>query len=484
MTVILHKRGSGVPTADAFHSVGEILIDTSTGMAYTLTDAGTVVALTGSHYTGADAVKLTGDQTVAGHKTYSDVATFGDTVFLRGLINGDSGANFGGEVTAQKFMSNSFTDMEGNPIGGGDGIPAEYDDAFVYEDPWRSEEVGAGETWVMKDGLSASHFQTYGHISAETAGFDKLKAVQIDTHAPFYGSVATAAGFFTQSTVFGGINVTALDQERPEELPFDLSDEELAEAKEKTRSIQHALTVTHETLGRTVEIDKEGIIRARQFTDMDGNPIGGGGVAPESIEATFYETVELVPTSSDTGGSTRPYKDVWVVDDNNGEGDTSRTNIYAAGEITARKIDAMTIKGYSAEFNSGFRAPAVISRTATTIEQIVAGGINVTATDVNFPELPGSSDEKSEKSIQNAFAVTHATLGRTVEIDKEGIIRALQFTDMDGNPMSVSPATMVEAFTTLQKAISDEDTLEGVKSALTNSLGGLIEKFEAMNDNG
>lgn len=116
MTVLLHKRGTGVPTQDAFHSVGEILIDTSTGMAYTLTDAGTVVALTGSHYTGADAVKLTGDQTVAGHKTYSDVATFGDTVILRGLLNGDSGANFGGELTAQKVMSNSFTDMAGNEI--------------------------------------------------------------------------------------------------------------------------------------------------------------------------------------------------------------------------------------------------------------------------------------------------------------------------------------------------------------------------------
>ena len=41
---------------------------------------------------------------------------------------------------------------------------------------------------------------------------------------------------------------------------------------------------------------------------------------------------------------------------------------------------------------------------------------------------------------------------------------------------------MVDAFTTLQKAIADEDTLAGVKSALTNSLGGLIEKFEAMNN--
>lgn len=37
---------------------------------------------------------------------------------------------------------------------------------------------------------------------------------------------------------------------------------------------------------------------------------------------------------------------------------------------------------------------------------------------------------------------------------------------------------LVEAFTTLQSAIKDESTLEGVKGALTNALGGLIEKFE------
>ena len=48
MTVLLHKRGKGVPNVDAFHSVGEILIDTETGTAYTLTDAGDVVEVAGN----------------------------------------------------------------------------------------------------------------------------------------------------------------------------------------------------------------------------------------------------------------------------------------------------------------------------------------------------------------------------------------------------------------------------------------------------
>lgn len=47
MTTILHKRGKGIPTADKFSAVGEILIDSETGIGYTLTDGGDVSALGG-----------------------------------------------------------------------------------------------------------------------------------------------------------------------------------------------------------------------------------------------------------------------------------------------------------------------------------------------------------------------------------------------------------------------------------------------------
>lgn len=46
-TRILHRRGTGIPSADQFASTGEILIDTSTGTAYNLNDSGEVVALGG-----------------------------------------------------------------------------------------------------------------------------------------------------------------------------------------------------------------------------------------------------------------------------------------------------------------------------------------------------------------------------------------------------------------------------------------------------
>jgi hypothetical protein len=75
-----------------------------------------------------------------------------------------------------------------------------------------------------------------------------------------------------EHTVLGGINISAADIDRPDELPYGADE----------RSVQYALSVTHQTLGRTVEIDKEGIIRAREFTDLDGNPIGGGGGVEEA----------------------------------------------------------------------------------------------------------------------------------------------------------------------------------------------------------
>ena len=62
------------------------------------------VKLQDHNYTGADAVKLTGDQSVAGHKTWTGVSTFGDTVTMRGTLNGDDTANFQNAVTAGSFV--------------------------------------------------------------------------------------------------------------------------------------------------------------------------------------------------------------------------------------------------------------------------------------------------------------------------------------------------------------------------------------------
>ncbi len=43
---------------------------------------------------------------------------------------------------------------------------------------------------------------------------------------------------------------------------------------------------------------------------------------------------------------------------------------------------------------------------------------------------------------------------------------------------AVTRAGIVDAFSRLQRAVSDEETVEGLRKALTNALGGLIEEFE------
>ena len=186
MTDIILKRGTGVPS-DTDLEVAEVAIDSSSGAMYTKladgsvkqlneggasdwesitgkptefppashdhdgvyqpvgdyigeapTDGGEYVRqnsgwakLENHNYTGADAVKLTGDQSVAGHKTWTGVATFGDTVTMRGTLNGDDTANFQNAVTAGSFVKSGGTSSEylmadgsvsSGPAGGGDSI--------------------------------------------------------------------------------------------------------------------------------------------------------------------------------------------------------------------------------------------------------------------------------------------------------------------------------------------------------------------------
>lgn len=187
-----------------------------------------------------------------------------------------------------------MVDEDLNPIGGADGdyIPA----TFIEELP-----LGANDESFKENVWKTTNVAT-DWLYSEYAHFENLEVsnAPIDARggligSPLYSVASTTYNFCIEQTVFGGINITALDEERPEELPFDASDAELAEAKAKGRSVQYALTVTHETLGRTVEIDKEGIIRAKQFTDMEGNPIGGGGGA----ELPDYPTFNGIAAGSD-----------------------------------------------------------------------------------------------------------------------------------------------------------------------------------------
>jgi hypothetical protein len=106
-------------------------------------------------------------------------------------------------------------------------------------------------------------------LRTETDGYGTLEV---------HGQSYFRHSFSAEHTVLGGINITGLDADRPDELPYSADE----------KSVQYALSVDHQDLGRTVEITKEGTIRANAFTDMEGNPIGGGGVEEAPEDNSWY----------------------------------------------------------------------------------------------------------------------------------------------------------------------------------------------------
>jgi hypothetical protein len=72
-----------------------------------------------------------------------------------------------------------------------------------------------------------------------------------------------------------------------------------------------------------------------------------------------------------------------------------------------------------------------------------------------------------------------STAAKFKDGDFTGEVRATAFVG-DGSQLTgtVSTKALVNAFQSIQMAVSNETTVAGIKKALTNSLGGLIEKLE------
>ena len=72
-----------------------------------------------------------------------------------------------------------------------------------------------------------------------------------------------------------------------------------------------------------------------------------------------------------------------------------------------------------------------------------------------------------------------STAAKFKDGDFTGDVRATAFVG-DGSQLTglATRSQLSEAFTRLQAAVSDETTVSGLKEALTNALGGLIEEFE------
>ena len=87
-------------------------------------------------------------------------------------------------------------------------------------------------------------------------------------------------------------------------------------------------------------------------------------------------------------------------------------------------------------------------------------------------------------ALNDRDAQPHITAESSNEGDqltfRSDIFEANDYRDLNGNSLvGLFALDFVSSFTKLQTAIRDETTIEGVKGALVNALGGLIEEFEA-----
>jgi hypothetical protein len=461
------------------------------------------------------------------------------------------------------------------------------------------------------------------YLDARLNGEGKLTAKDVETETFKAVNVASVASETLEQVVLGGINVTGLNQDAP------FTEAEMADA----RSIQNAFTVTHSSKGVTVEIDKEGTIRAKEFTDLDGNPVGGGG-DPEwadvseqysrvsfgygnEIDPVWTQNAVIIGTNIKAGShSVMIGADTQVIESIPGmaPGGVVAVGTYAkAADEGVAVGGGATVTGYRGialgeeatagekEFGIGFSIETVnfskatvqakdyldadgnsiigaggggdpewaevsidegstaltVSSSSTavgpsaavqrsgvavgkdaksldmgcvaigdTVESdgnwSVAIGSNIKAKASNsiaigatidtLDECPGSISmgfrTRINSDSSHAIAIgTEAEVASNSEYaialgyqaDSYGSvfsispyiedvdftrakIKAKDYLDINGKRATVSPALIAEAFTTLQAAVADEETVEGIKTALTNALGGLIEKFEGIHN--
>ena len=103
--------------------------------------------------------------------------------------------------------------------------------------------------------------------------------------------------------------------------------------------------------------------------------------------------------------------------------------------------------------------------------------ITLEVTDGDFGVFP-TADVLAERMAERAIGGGDAKLQVAGDGYFTGTVEATQFT-RNGNPVPTT-LDLIETLATLRNATKDEDTLEGLRDALGDAIGGLIQKFEAI----
>ena len=268
-----------------------------------------------TEFPSANAVLLTGDQSVAGHKTWTGIATFGDTVTMRGILNGDVSANFGGPVTATSLVKAGGTSSEylmadgsvsSGPTGGGGSIA---DGNIVGEvTTW------SGTEWTPDSSLTINSSGKVG-IGVTPSG---SYALSVGGNAAFGNAMRVRDGGTGKAFVFEQVGDT---------------DSQIRSATQMSLHVNSTPRLTIDASGTATFSDDVCTSRVRSAVPDRAGFVFGNGASILPVDGTGSDTNGVASLGRDD----QKYKDGWfagTVNANKFVGDGSGlTNISGGGGL-------------------------------------------------------------------------------------------------------------------------------------------------------
>ena len=478
------------------------------------------VKLQDHNYTGADAVKLTGDQSVAGHKTWTGIATFGDTVTMRGILNGDVSANFGGPVTATSLVkaggtSSEYLMADGSVSSGPTGEDGGGEFVHIGEAPPADPQEGQqwmevpadgdatmwvydGGKWLQHPGGKDGADGADGISVWEQSGDDIYYSdgnVGIGTDSPTNTLVVSDGSdgleFRTSLTDDNRILSYNRGTSAYTKMSFDAADYDFRlgggpssfTIDKNGKATFAGQIISDFGSSYTKMILKEGgtntnfVQTATDFSIWPNNESSKGfSLSNVTGNATFSGAV-LVGGGTDVGSQT-----------NSGVRVSSGAQV---SKVTIQSTDASGANNTVFSALKGTKETAFISASgdATFSGSVNAAGLVVNGNIIYNNSASGhgirfNTLAENILPINNTGSLTTdvTDIGGSANKFKNGYFSgSVTSTRMiaDGH-LVMSTRDLIETLSTLRNATKDETTLEGLRDAIGNAVGGLVEKFEAM----
>ena len=347
-------------------------------------------------------------------------------------------------ITASKpIQAPDFLDADGNSIigtGGGGG--------------------GADSPWVMQDSyvhLAGENFSgdwpIYFDIGGGDGSWNMLNVIQLDGKW-YYGEFSNITDMEGETLELG-----------PNVRSRVVAKGEKRQPKSATRDLDWA----------EVPLVVHGKIQANDIVDADGNSIigGGGGAGSDIPFDDGVISVHGIEVAADyeTGE--------WGHEVFAKEGGLKLTGGHADGQessygrLTTYNFDPYTLSQgyvqycYDTDWNGVVPPSGVYDNSTWAIWE----HHNPPSTDLNVRIWGGRNAGKR--------AGIGAPLGRCDFYEGHfEEVRSDSYLDKDGNAM-MSISDVIDGFSAVQQAVSDEVTVEGLRDAIANAMGGFIERLEA-----